>query len=131
MSTYCEYTDVETRVGDTVDQDTVDKMISLASDYLDLEIKKAGVDPASVDPIALKIVCIDLVSSWWQTRDIPAGATSISQSVGDVSQSVTYGSSGSAIARSPLWLTTSQRRLLGILSSQIRTIQMVPDIRIW
>lgn len=130
MSAYATIEDVEARTGDLIsDQDRprVEKMIADASSFIDFEVKSAGKDPASLDIGMARLVCTDLVSSWWQTQGVPAGATSHSQTVGDVSETISYGSSTVAAARSPWFLSSSQRRLLGIASYTLRTVQMVPD----
>ena len=130
MSAYASIEDVESRTGDLIsDQDRprVEKMIADASAFIDFEVKAAGKDPVEIDKAMARLVCTDLVSSWWQTQGVPAGATSHSQTVGDVSETISYGSSTVAAARSPWFLSSSQRRLLGLASYTLRTVQMVPD----
>lgn len=130
MSAYATTEDVEARTGDLIsDQDRprVEKMIGDASAFIDFEVRSAGKDPESLDPAMARLVCTDLVSSWWQTQGVPAGATSHSQTVGDVSETISYGSSTVAAARSPWFLSAAQRRLLGLASYALRTVQMVPD----
>ena len=130
MSAYATVDDIEARTGDLItDQDRprVEKMLEDASAFIDFEVRAAGKDPAAVDTAMARLVCTDLVSSWWQTQGVPAGATSHSQTVGDVSETISFGSSAVASARSPWFLSSSQRRLLGLASYQLRTVQMVPD----
>ena len=130
MSAYATVEDVEKRTGDLIseaDRPRVESMIEDASAFIDFEVKSAGKDPGDLDPAMARLVCTDLVSSWWQTQGVPAGATSHSQTVGDVSETISYGSSTVAAARSPWFLSASQRRLLGLTSYTLRTVQMVPD----
>lgn len=130
LSAYATIEDIEARTGDLIsDQDRprVEKMIDDASAFIDFEVKQAGKDPAQLDLEMARLVCTDLVASWWQTQGVPAGATSHSQTVGDVSETISYGSSTVAAARSPWFLSAAQRRLLGLASYQLRTVQMVPD----
>ena len=130
MSTYATIEDVEARTGDLIsdaDKPRVEKMLADASAFIDFEVKAAGKDPAALDLAMARLVCTDLVSSWWQTQGVPAGATSHSQTVGDVSETIAYGSSTVAAARSPWFLSSAQRRLLGLASYTLRTVQMVPD----
>lgn len=130
LSAYATIEDIEARTGDLIsDQDRprVEKMIEDASAFIDFEVKQAGKDPAQLDIEMARLVCTDLVSSWWQTQGVPAGATSHSQTVGDVSETISYGSSTVAAARSPWFLSSAQRRLLGLASYALRTVQMVPD----
>lgn len=131
MSAYATVEDVEARTGDLIgeaDRPRVEKMIEDASAFIDFEVKAAGKDPAEIDQSMARLVCTDLVSSWWQTQGVPAGATSHSQTVGDVSETISYGSSTVAAARSPWFLSAAQRRLLGLTSYTLRTVQMVPDL---
>jgi len=104
----------------------VEAMISDASAYID-EFVQEYVASEPSDTIK-KRVCADLVAAWYSTASIPAGAESISQSAGEVSQSVNFGSSGSASARSPWWLSREQKRMLGMKETW-GSIQMVPDGR--
>lgn len=130
LSAYATIDDVEARTGDLIaeaDRPRVEKMLADASSFIDFEVRQAGKDPAELDPSMARLVCTDLVSSWWQTQGVPAGATSHSQTVGDVSETISYGSSTVAAARSPWFLSSAQRRLLGLASYTLRTVQMVPD----
>lgn len=130
MSAYSTVEDVEARTGDLIsdaDRPRVEKMIADASAFIDFEVKASGKDPDGIDKAMARLVCTDLVSSWWQTQGVPAGATSHSQTVGDVSETISFGGSAVASARSPWFLSSSQRRLLGLASYQLRTVQMVPD----
>ena len=130
LSAYATIEDVENRTGDLIsDQDRprVTKMLEDASSFIDFEVRSAGKDTSQLDPAMARLVCTDLVSSWWQTQGVPAGATSHSQTVGDVSETISYGSSAVAAARSPWFLSAAQRRLLGLASYTLRTVQMVPD----
>lgn len=130
VSAYATVDDVEARTGDLIaeaDRPRVEKMIEDASAFIDFEVRSAGKDPAALDLEMARLVCTDLVASWWQTQGVPAGATSHSQTVGDVSETISYGSSTVAAARSPWFLSSAQRRLLGLASYTLRTVQMVPD----
>lgn len=130
LSAYATIEDIEARTGDLIsdaDHPRAEKMIEDASLFIDFEVRSAGKDTAQLDPAMARLVCTDLVSSWWQTQGVPAGATSHSQTVGDVSETISYGSSTVAAARSPWFLSSSQRRLLGLASYTLRTVQMVPD----
>ena len=127
---YATIDDIEARTGDLIsdaDRPRVERMIEDASSFIDFEVKAAGKDPERIDKAMARLVCTDLVSSWWQTQGVPAGATSHSQTVGDVSETISFGSSAVASARSPWFLSSSQRRLLGLASYTLRTVQMVPD----
>ena len=132
MAAYATLEDVEKRLNtsfsEEADQDAITNAIEEASDYIDAECRQAGVDPASIDAGLLKIVTVDLVTSWWQTLEVPAGASSVSKTVGDVSMSVSYGSAAAAATRSPWFLSRQQRRLLGLQKPTFFTIQMVPDV---
>ena len=130
LSAYATIEDIEARTGDLIsDQDStrVEKMIADASAFIDFEVRAAWKDPAEIDQSMARLVCTDLVSSWWQTQGVPAGATSHSQTVGDVSETISYGSNTVSAARSPWFLSSAQRRLLGLASYTFRTVQMVPD----
>ena len=131
MAVYATIADIESRTGDLIpdaDQARVESMLADASAYIDFELKQAGHDPTDLDTAMARLVCTALVVGWWQTQGIPAGATSHSQTVGDVSETVSYGSSTVAAGRSPWFLTSHQRRLLGLSSYTLRTVQMVPDL---
>lgn len=132
MASYATYQDVGKRLNtvftDETDQDMITSAIEEASAYIDAECRQAGVDPSTIDSGLLKIVAVDLVASWWQTLDVPAGATSVSKTVGDVSMSVSYNSTAQQSSRSPWFLSRQQRRLLGLSKPSFFTIQMVPDL---
>ena len=126
---YADISDIETRIMHAISDDKmryVEAMISDASAYID-EFVQEYVASEPSDTIK-KRVCADLVAAWYSTASIPAGAESISQSAGEVSQSVNFGSSGSASARSPWWLSREQKRMLGMKETW-GSIQMVPDGR--
>lgn len=132
MAAYATFEDVEKRLNtsfpDEADQTAITSAIEEASAYIDAECRQAGVDPNTIDDGLLKIVTVDLVASWWQTLEVPAGASSVSKTVGDVSMSVSYGSAAAAATRSPWFLSRQQRRLLGLQRPAFFTIQMVPDV---
>lgn len=132
MAAYATFEDVEKRLNTTfageADQAAITNAIEEASDYIGAECRQAGVDPSAIDTGLLKIVTVDLVTSWWQTLEVPAGASSVSKTVGDVSMSVSYGSAAAAATRSPWFLSRQQRRLLGLQKPAFFTIQMVPDV---
>ena len=127
QKSYAEIGDVEIRIMHAISDDKqayVNAMIKDASAYID-EFVKEYISTEPSDAIK-KRVCVDLVAAWYSTASIPAGAESISQSAGDVSQSVNFGASGSASARSPWWLSREQKRMLGMRETW-GSIQMVPD----
>lgn len=132
MAAYATFEDVEKRLNTTLageaDQAAITNAIEEASDYIAAECRQAGVDPSTIDTGLLKIITVDLVTSWWQTLEVPAGASSVSKTVGDVSMSVSYGSAAAAATRSPWFLSRQQRRLLGLQKPAFFTIQMVPDV---
>ena len=132
MAAYATLEDIEKRLNtsfpDEADQTAITNAIEEASAYIDAECRQAGVEPSTIDAGLLKIVTVDLVTSWWQTLEVPAGASSVSKTVGDVSMSVSYGSAAAAATRSPWFLSRQQRRLLGLQKAVFFTIQMVPDI---
>jgi len=129
---YATYQDVERRLNTALteesDQQAVTAALEEVSLYIDAEARQAGVDPSTIDSGLLKIVSVDLISSWWQTLDTPAGAASVSKTVGDVSMSVSYGSGAQAASRSPWFLSRQQRRLLGLAKPGFFSIQMVSDL---
>ena len=127
QKSYADVADVEIRIMHAISDDKkeyVNAMILDASAYIDEFILQYSLSEQS-DAIK-KRVCVDLVSSWYSTASIPAGAESISQSAGNVSQSVNFGSSGASSARSPWWLSREQKRMLGMRETW-GSIQMVPD----
>lgn len=129
QKSYADVSDIETRIMHAISDDKIDyvkAMIADASSYID-EFVSEYVSSEPSDTVK-KRVCVDLVSAWYSTSSIPSGAESISQSVGNVSQSVNFGSSGVASARSPWWLSREQKRMLGMRETW-GTIQMVPDGR--
>lgn len=129
QKSYADVSDIETRIMHAISDDKkiyVNAMILDASAYIDEFLSEYQISEPS-DAIK-KRVCVDLVSAWYSTASIPAGAESISQSAGNVSQSVNFGASGSASVRSPWWLSREQKRMLGMRETW-GSIQMVPDGR--
>ena len=128
MASYATVSDVETRLGETFsgeDADKIANMLEQAGEFIELKFSLAGKDISNANPIALKIVSVNIVSSWWLNIGIPPAATSISENVGGVSRSVSYNSSSSQIAsRNPLWISHSDMALLGLSKSVIKSISM-------
>lgn len=128
QKSYADISDIETRIMHAISDDKtsyVEAMISDASAYIDEFVQEyVASDPS--DTIK-KRVCVDLVASWYSTASIPAGAESISQSAGNVSQSVNFGQ-GAASAKSPWWLSREQKRMLGMRETW-GSIQMIPEGR--
>jgi hypothetical protein len=126
---YCTIDDIQRRLCTAIpasDDDDVNSSISDASSFIDIQLTNAGLVPADVSIVAKRLVTIDLVCSWYTTRGIPTGATQMSETVGDVSSSVSLSSSSSL---SSFWLSTAQKAMLGIKGS-FGSIRMVPGIRI-
>lgn len=126
---YCTIDDIQRRLRTAIpasDDDAVDSAIADASAFIDLQLKQAGLTPDDVSIVAKRLVTIDLVCSWYTTLGIPTGATQMSETVGDVSSSVSLSSSSSL---SSFWLSTAQKAMLGIKGS-FGSISMVPGIRI-
>lgn len=126
---YCTPEDVFRRLqmdSSEITSDDVNSVIADASAFIDMQCNDYGVDP---EDERRRMVCIDLVASWASTAGMPAGAQSVTESVGDVSTSVSMGSGGFASAH-PFWLSRAQKDLLGI-RGRFGTITMVPDVRIY
>lgn len=129
---YATISDIELRTGLEVTEEQeprVQRMLDDASIFIKHEVTEAGLDTATVDADILRIVTTDLVSSWFVSQDIPLGASSISETVGDVSSSVSFSTAAASQTDSLFHLNGYQQRLLGITNSQIRTIRIVPDLR--
>lgn len=128
MASYATVSDVETRLGETFsgeDAKKINNMLEQAGEFIELKFSLAGKDISNANPVALKIVSVNIVSSWWLNIGIPPAATSISENVGGVSRSVSYNSSSSQISsRNPLWISHSDMALLGLSKSVIRSISM-------
>lgn len=128
MASYATVSDVETRLGETFsveDAKKITNMLDQAGEFIELKFSLAGKDISNANPIALKIVSVNIVSSWWLNIGIPPAATSISENVGGVSRSVSYNSSSSQISsRNPLWISHSDMALLGLSKSVIKSISM-------
>ena len=127
QKSYATVSDIESRIMHAISDNKksyVNAMILDASSYIDEFLSEYEISATS-DAIK-KRVCVDLVASWYSTASIPAGAESISQSAGNVSQNVNFGSSGAASARSPWSFSREQKRMLGMRETW-GSIQMVPD----
>lgn len=125
MSSYCDVSDIENRLLTAIaDGDTpaVLAAITEASTYLDAMIARYAINKPSDD--ILKMLCTDLVSSWYSRSATPANAASQSQTVGDVSQSITYNSTSGA--QSPWWLSRYQLGLLGVKAT-FGSIRMIRE----
>lgn len=126
MASYATVSDVETRLGETFsgeDAEKITNMLGQAGEFIELKFSLAGKDISNANPVALKIVSVNIVSSWWLNIGIPPAATNISENVGGVSRSVSYNSS-SQISSRPLWISHSDMTLLGLSKSTIRSISM-------
>ena len=129
---YATISDIELRTGLDISEEQeprVQRMLDDATIFIKHEITDAGSDPSTIDSDILRIVTTDLVSSWFVSQDIPLGASSISETVGDVSSSVSFSTAAASQTETLFHLNGYQQRLLGITNSQIRTIRMVPDLR--
>lgn len=127
MASYATVSDVETRIGETFsgeDAEKITKMLEQAGEFIELKFSQAGKDVSNVNPVALKIVSVNIVSSWWLNIGVPSNATSISENVGGVSRSVSYSGSSKISSRNPLWISHSDMALLGLSKSAIRSIRM-------
>lgn len=127
MASYATVSDVETRLGETFsgeDAEKITNMLEQAGEFIELKFSLAGKDISNANHVALKIVSVNIVSSWWLNIGIPPAATSISENVGGVSRSVSYNSSSQIASRNPLWISHSDMALLGLSKSIIRSISM-------
>ena len=127
---YATADDLITRMGCTLssaDRTRVTAMAEDFSSFMDDTMSDHDIDPDSVSKTVKKQGCVELLVSWWALQGVPAGAASMSQTVGDVSESVSYGAAASAQTRSPFWLSASQKARLGI-KQKISSMIMVPDI---
>lgn len=114
VKTYATIQDVENRLMHTIPYDMVtyvNSMIQDASEFISEFVDEFNLTPSDA---ALKRVCVDEIVSWYSTASIPTGAESISQSADNVSQTVSFGTSGSASMKSPWWLSREQKRQLGL-----------------
>ena len=127
MASYATVSDVETRLGETFsgeDAEKITNMLEQAGEFIELKFSLSGKDISNANPVALKIVSVNIVSSWWLNIGIPPAATSISENVGGVSRSVSYNSSSQIASRNPLWISHSDMALLGLSKSVIKSISM-------
>lgn len=127
---YATADDLITRMGGSLSTEDRRRVTAMADDFsafMDDTMSDHDIDPDSVSQNVKKQVCVDLLVSWWSLQGVPAGAASMSQTVGDVSESVSYGASASAQTRSPFWLSASQKARLGI-KQKISSMIMVPDV---
>lgn len=127
---YATPDDLITRMGCTLSSEDRTRVTAMAEDFsafMDDTMSDHDINPDSVSQNVKKQICVDLLVSWWSLQGVPAGAASMSQTVGDVSESVSYGSAASAQTRSPFWLSASQKARLGI-KQRISSMIMVPDI---
>ena len=113
-SAYATIDDLEDRLDTVVDdEERCKRQLADASDYIDYELSLMDVDPSTVTAWAKKTVCVNLVTSWYATKDTPGGVASYSESVGDVSSSTSYSSAAPA-AWTGFRLSSQDRHLLGI-----------------
>lgn len=127
---YATPDDLITRMGGSLSTEDRRRVTAMAEDFsafMDDTMSDHDINPDSVSQNVKKQICVDLLVSWWSLQGVPAGAASMSQTVGDVSESVSYGSVASAQTRSPFWLSASQKARLGI-KQRISSMIMVPDI---
>ena len=111
---YATIQDVEKRLMHTIPDDMVQyvsSMIQDASEFISEFVDEFDLTPSAA---ALRRVCVDEIISWYSTASIPTGAESISQSADNVSQTVSFGTSGTSSMRSPWWLSREQKRQLGL-----------------
>ena len=113
-SAYATIDDLEDRLDTVVDdEDRCKRQLADASAYIDYELSLRDIDPSTVTAWAKKTVCVNLVTSWYATKDTPCGVASYSESVGDVSSSTSYSSAAPA-AWTGFRLSSQDRHLLGI-----------------
>lgn len=113
---YAELEQLELRLGEEIApglRPSVELNLSDASAYIDAILAEYAKNPCSVPEVNLQIVCCNLTASWMakQNSIVPDGAQSISTSVGDFSQSVTYGSGNYTNSFN---LSASDKLLLGL-----------------
>lgn len=111
---YATIQDVEIRLMHAIPDDMityVSNMIQDASEFISEFVDEFDLNPSDT---TLKRVCVDEIVSWYSTASIPTGAESISQSADNVSQTVSFGTSGTSSMRSPWWLSREQKRQLGL-----------------
>ena len=126
---YATADDLIIRMGCTLSSEDRTRGRAMADDFsafMDDTMSDHDINPDSVSQNVKRQVCVDLLVSWWSLQGVPAGAASMSQTVGDVSESVSYGAAASAQTRSPFWLSASQKARLGI-KQRISSMIMVPD----
>ena len=122
---YAAVSDIEDRLMHQIDADQstyVDNMIASASEFIDEFIDNNSLNPS--DSVKKRVV-VDIVVAWYATTEFPLGASSITQSVDGVSQSVAFAASSQSV-KTPFWLSREQKKALG-LRSTFGSIQMVPD----
>ena len=113
-TSYATIDDLEDRLDTVVDdEDRCKRQLVDASEYIDYELSLMCIDPSTVSAWAKKTVCVNMVTSWYATKDMPGGVSSYSESVGDVSSSTSYSSAVPA-AWTGFRLSSQDRHLLGI-----------------
>lgn len=133
---YCEITDVEARLGaglTEVEADALSVFIEDFSAFLGYEVagagKEVGTGPGQVSPASLKIVTANRAVSKFLTRDLAPGVVSFSKGMGDISQSMTLSGGPKGDAFGDLWISTQERRFLGISLSDKILLSGVKGVR--
>lgn len=127
---YASITDVEARGGVVFNEDDasiVNAFIEDFSLYLDITIEQAGKTIAQIDPKILKVItsrrALDYI--FYSTK---SGVSSRTQSVGDISETVSYESANRDIDDF-LYLTPREKQLIGLSNSGFVSWSFYDDTR--
>lgn len=120
MSMYAELSDLEAGWHDIAsgDVERAEELILRASAYLDTIVEKYDID-VNEKADALRIVCCDLVQRKMENASASA-ASAITQTAGSFSETISYGTRGSASWR----LYPEDKQLLGIKAHGIAVLQL-------
>lgn len=127
---YASIEDVEARGGVVFNEDDasiVNAFIEDFSLYLDIIIEQAGKEPTQIDPKILKVItsrrALDYIL--YSTK---SGVSSRTQSVGDISETVSYESANRDIDDF-LYLTPREKQLIGLSNSGFVSWSFYDDTR--
>lgn len=112
---YAEYADVEARLGfslETAEAQSVTMFLQDLSLMIDNEIEQVGKNPDDFSEDLLRMFTSRKGVDFYLYSERNNGASSISETVGDVSRSVSYNNNGSS---NGLFLSEKDKRFLGII----------------
>lgn len=108
MTCYATVDEYVARYGDVDDVEHLEAVMEDASTLIACELRDSGVDPDSVEPDALSMVCRS-VAFRAMGGDAPTGASQYSQSANGFSESFTLSNPSG-----DLYLTKQERTMLGV-----------------